>query len=145
MGEIRQFSTGATRDQDQHKIDPEGFLSPLVVQAFCEYMHKNRFQSDGQIRDSDNWQKGIPLDAYMKSMSRHFLTIWQHHRGYPQVATESLPDALMALLFNVQGYMHELLVTMLRGQNVATDRPENLQLRPDGALHRESAEMGDSA
>jgi hypothetical protein len=142
MGDVREFPTGATRDQDTHKIDPEGFLSPLVIQMYCEYMHKQRFQSDGQLRASDNWQKGIPLDVYMKSMWRHFLTVWQHHRGWRAVAREDLTDALMGLLFNVHGYAHELLlqhVKELEGNRVTPDfGTQNLQLHSDDSVSTES-------
>lgn len=107
MAEIRKFDTGATRDTDQGKHDPEGFLSPLVIERFNEYMHKHRKQADGNLRASDNWQKGIPKDAYMKSAWRHFLDWWKEHRGYE--SREGLQDALCALMFNVQGYLFEVL------------------------------------
>ena len=76
---MRKFKTGATRDNEDTKIDFEGFYHPLVVERFGEYMHKHRVQADGELRDSDNWQKGIPKDA------------------------------LCGLLFNVQGYLYEIL------------------------------------
>lgn len=103
-GVMRTFSTGATRDTGQDKLDYEGFLSPVVLRAYAEYMHKNRVQSDGSLRDSDNWQKGMPLSVYMKSMWRHFMDVWTAHRqGKPIV------QPLCALLFNVMGYLHEEL------------------------------------
>ncbi len=102
---FRTFDTGATRDTDNGKPDYEGFLSPTVLEAFGRYMHKNRLQKDGSMRDGDNWQKGIPQTAYMKSAWRHFMAWWMLHRGLK--ANESLEDALCALLFNVQGYLHE--------------------------------------
>ncbi len=114
-GTLRQFETGATRDTDDGKIDPEGFLSPWVIQRFCEYMDKNRVQSDGSIRSSDNWQKGIPKDAYMKSLWRHFLEVWKLHRTPVEGATLSdedafeMEEALCGVMFNVMGYLHELL------------------------------------
>lgn len=104
---MRTFETGATRDSDAAKLDYEGFLSPLAMEAFAAYMHKHRIQPDGSLRDSDNWQKGIPLDAYMKSGWRHFFDWWKHHRGVP--ANENSVEAMCALLFNVQGYLHEYL------------------------------------
>jgi hypothetical protein len=66
------------------------------------------------LRDSDNWQKGIPTDAYMKSMWRHFMDVWEIHRtgevNSPRMTTWSgMDEALMALLFNVMGYAHEIL------------------------------------
>lgn len=109
MAEMREFSTGATRNTDAAKHDPEGFLSPLVIERFCQYMHTHRLQADGRLRDSDNWQKGIPLQAYMKSAWRHFLDVWYHHREVSAQALEPLEEALCALLFNVSGYLHEVL------------------------------------
>lgn len=106
---VRKFETGATRDTDNGKHDPEGFLHPLVIERFNEYMHQNRLQKDGSVRDSDNWQKGIPKSAYMKSMWRHFHDIWLHHRGYDHKAKEPLQIALCGLMFNVMGYLLETL------------------------------------
>lgn len=109
---MRTFDTGATRDTDATKPDYEGFLSPLVVERFGEYMHKHRVQPDGTLRDSDNWQKGMPLDAYIKSGFRHFMDWWHGHRGNGR-AREGLEDALCALLFNLQGYLHEMIKARL--------------------------------
>jgi len=107
MNEMRTFETGATRDTDENKPDLEGFLSPIVIQRFGEYMSKHRIQSDGSLRDSDNWQKGIPKEAYMKSAFRHFMDVWLFHRGYK--GRDDMEEALMALMFNIMGYAHELL------------------------------------
>jgi len=106
-GKLRKFKSGATRDTDENKYDYEGFISPLVIRRYGEYMNKHRKQSDGSLRDSDNWQKGIPLDAYIKSCWRHFHDWWLEHRGFK--GRECLEDALMAILFNVMGYAHEIL------------------------------------
>jgi hypothetical protein len=105
---MRQFDTGATRDTDVDKYDYEGFLHPSVLEAYAAYMHKNRVQADGKLRDSDNWQKGIPKDAYMKSMFRHFMDVWKAHRGVPGDNADMVEN-LSALLFNVMGYMYEEL------------------------------------
>ena len=109
MAEMRKFETGATRDTDENKHDPEGFNNPLVELRFCEYMTKHRVQADGNLRDSDNWQKGIPLTAYMKSMYRHMMDVWLHHRGLGYKSKEPLEEALCALRFNVDGYLLEVL------------------------------------
>jgi hypothetical protein len=104
---MREFKTGATRDSEEGKYDYEGFLSCLVIQRYGEYMNKHRKQADGNLRDSDNWQKGIPRDAYIKSAWRHFIDWWREHRGYG--SREGLEDALCALMFNAMGYLHEHL------------------------------------
>lgn len=103
---MRYFKTGATRDSDETKNDYEGFLSPLVIERFGNYMTKHRKQADGKLRDSDNWQKGIPKDAYIKSMWRHFLSLWKVHRGHKD---EDIEESLCAIIFNAQGYLHEIL------------------------------------
>ena len=104
---MRTFDTGATRDTETGKFDYEGFLSPLVVRRFGAYMHAHRIQADGTLRDSANWQKGIPKDVYIKSAWRHFVDWWLMHRSCKD--RRGVEDALCGLLFNVQGYLHELL------------------------------------
>jgi hypothetical protein len=106
---MREFETGATRDSEDGKFDYEGFLSPIVLERFGEYMHEHRKQADGKLRDSDNWQKGIPQEAYMKSMFRHFMDVWFFHRDINPGSKGTVEDALCALFFNVQGYLHEEL------------------------------------
>jgi hypothetical protein len=114
---VRQFGTGATRDADDGKNDYEGFLSPVVIEAYGDYMHEHRKQSDGQLRDSDNWQKGMPKSQYMKSLLRHVLTAWKLHRGWevkPEkiggvLRVPTMKETLCAILFNTMGYLHEML------------------------------------
>jgi hypothetical protein len=111
-GQARYFDTGATRDTDEGKLDYEGFLSPLVLKRFAEYMHKCRKQTDGKLRDSDNWRKGIPRAVYMKSMWRHFFSVWNAHRS-----GKDCQEELCALLFNVMG----MLDVQLQGFDVYPD------------------------
>ena len=112
-GSVRQFETGATRDTEEGKFDYEGFLCPQVMEQFGAYMHKHRKQSDGKLRDSDNWQKGIPRKAYMKSIWRHLVQLWKRHRGLETRDEKgnlvTIEKACCALLFNVQGYLFEYL------------------------------------
>lgn len=105
--DVRTFATGATRDTEEGKNDYEGFLSPLVIEAFGDYMTRHRVQSDGNLRDSDNWQKGIPKDAYIKSAWRHLVDLWKEHRGLP--SRDGIDEALGGLLFNVMGYWFQVL------------------------------------
>lgn len=109
---MRQFKTGATRDSEEGKIDFEGFLSPLALEAFGNYMMIHQKQADGTLRASDNWQKGIPKDAYMKSMFRHFFAVWKHYRS-----GEDYQEDLCALFFNVQGLLHEDLKEKLNASS----------------------------
>jgi len=106
-GKMRTFETGATRDTEGGKEDYEGFLSPMVLKRFAEYMSKHRIQADGTVRASDNWQRGIPRDVYIKSAWRHFMDVWLEHRG--QKSRDGLEDALCGLMFNVMGYLFQVL------------------------------------
>jgi len=103
---MREFETGATRNNDEENLDYEGFIHPSTLKLFAEYMHKHRKQADGKIRPSDNWQKGITLESYMKSGTRHFMDWWQEHRGMD--SREGMNDALCGILFNVFGYLYEI-------------------------------------
>ena len=102
---MRNFETGATRNDDPDRLDYEGFLCPRVLETYARFMHDNRIQADGKLRDSDNWQKGMPKNVYMKSMFRHFMDVWSCHRGIKA----GIVAALCALLFNVMGMLHEIL------------------------------------
>ena len=104
---MRVFDTGATRDGDAAKPDYEGFLSPAVLRRYGEYMHAHRVQPDGTLRTSDNWQRGIPRDAYLSSLLRHALDVWAAHRGAP--SDQPIDDALCAVIFNAMGYLYEHL------------------------------------
>lgn len=104
---VRQFDTGATRSPLADKPQYEGYLSPLVIHRFGQYMLKHQTQADGQRRDADNWQKGIPAGSCIDSAWRHFEDWWLHHRGYPDIATEPLEEALCALIFNASARLKQ--------------------------------------
>lgn len=109
---MREFDTGATRDTDEDKLDYEAFLSPLALERYAQYLHKHRRQADGKMRDSDNWQKGLPIKECVKSMFRHFVDLWRLNRGY---CTEDIKDghfisieeACCAIIFNAFAILHE--------------------------------------
>ena len=112
--EVRTFDTGATRDLSEHKLDYEGFLSPIVLRRFAEYMHEHRKQKDGSIRSSDNWQKGLPINESFKSLTRHEMEVWLMLRGVENVKDAdgkvvTMEEALCAILFNAQAMLFELL------------------------------------
>ena len=100
---MRTFKSGAIRDDEEGKIDIEGHLSPLALMKFCEYMHHHRNTADG-LRNSDDWQKGMPPSSYMKSLMRHFMDVWLTHRGWYTEAI--LSDALCGIIFNAMGMLH---------------------------------------
>lgn len=123
-GTKREFVTGANRDTAQGKFDFEGFLSPLALEAYGTYMDFNRHLPDGTLRESDNWQKGIPMPVYVKSGWRHFFDWWREHRGLS--SHEGVIWALCGLLFNVSGYLHEYIKS----------HPAALQAALESAEHR---------
>lgn len=104
---IRTFKTGAKRDKEDGKLDYEGFLSPIVLQKYAEYMHTHRWMKDGTYRESDDWAKGIPKDVYMKSGLRHAMDWWLEHRDFK--SRDGIIEALCGLLFNAQGYLYEII------------------------------------
>jgi len=109
-GTIRKFESGAMRDTAERKLDYEAFLSPLVLKRYAEYLNKHRLQSDGTLRDGDNWQKGMSPEVYMKSRVRHLIDTWLIHRGFSSHATaDDIEDALCAEIFNSMGMLFEVL------------------------------------
>ena len=119
----RTFNTGATRDTDQDKLDWEGFISPLWMQRFAQYMHTHRIQVDGELRDADNWQMGMPRRQYIRSLIRHTWDLWLLYRAGPKdddpvgLWEQRLLELLCAIHFNVQGLGYELLI----GRDVSED------------------------
>jgi len=108
---MRTFESGATRDDDEDKLDYEGFYHPAVMWRYAQYLHKHRTQADGKMRDSDNWQKGMPIARYVKSLLRHVLDTWLHHRGQGHLAEYTdEEDCICAVIFNAQGLLLEKLV-----------------------------------
>jgi hypothetical protein len=118
---MRNFKSGATRDDDVGKLDFEGFDSPLVNKRFAQYMHTHRKQADGSMRGSDNWQMGIDKEAYVKSLVRHMEDVKLHWDGFPDEAVDpDLESVLCAVLFNVKGLMYELLKEKRLARKTAT-------------------------
>lgn len=104
MSAMRDFETGANRSNDAGKFDYEGFLNPLVLEVFAAYMDVNRVQADGAIRASDNWQKGMPSDVWVKSGLRHTIDFWKINRGV--AVPEGELGAVGGILFNIMGWIH---------------------------------------
>lgn len=113
---MTQFGTGATRSAQGDRIDPRGFISPKAMRVFCEYMLRNQRQADGRKRASDNWKRGMPVPRYMESFFRHSLALheaWETFL-YADPASEGAYEAYQtliehacAILFNIQGFLHE--------------------------------------
>ncbi len=110
---IRVFTSGASRNSDAGKFDYEGFNNPIVDHSFAKYMHSHRMMEDGSLRDSDNWQKGIPKDELAKSLVRHINDFRLIHRGYKVLDEKgdevTIEDCLNAIKFNSNGYLLDIL------------------------------------
>ena len=124
---MRTFDTGATRDTINKKLQLAGYLSPLVLKRFGEYMLKHQLLPDGTQRASDNWKRGIPKAVYLDSLIRHVLDIWLEHEGEP--SRDGLEEALMGALFNIQGYAHEHLKASLPGNPIKAQQSLERALR----------------
>ena len=107
----RIFETGATRSPEDGKYRYDRFFSPDVLRRRAKYMHQHRIQSDGQIRDPDNWKKGIPIESYIDSMLRHVVELWLYYYGETDGEVyddlEAKLDTLCAIMFNCEGLMYE--------------------------------------
>ncbi|RPI55553.1 MAG: hypothetical protein EHM49_01785 [Deltaproteobacteria bacterium] len=88
-------------------------------------MHKHRKQADGKLRASDNWQKGQPRDAYMKSAFRHFMDWWLEHRG--KRSRDGIEDALCGLIFNAMGYLFEVLHAREEAPRATEANPKQIE------------------
>ncbi len=136
---MRSFETGATRGADDGKLDYEGFLSPWAMDAFARYMDRNRITALG-VRDSDNWQKGIPASSYIKSLIRHAFEAWRLWRA-GQEHTAFFEDAVCAIIFNAQGLLHIRLAppNARVGSDQAAPAPRN------GDTHTHTAVSGNGS
>lgn len=110
--QIRTFSSGSTRDTDKDKLNYIKALSPIVLQEYVAYLGRHRVQSNGQLRDWDNWKKGINKQVYLESLDRHLMALWLLHDGYPSSDNHgpvTIKDSLNGIIFNAMGYLHEVL------------------------------------
>jgi len=109
---VRTFATGATRDTVEGKLSYVKALSPIVLRRYVQYLDVNRLKSDGNIREFDNWKKGIDVNTYLDSLGRHFIDAWLLHDGYDAADNHGpvdLETVLCAIIFNSMGMLHEVL------------------------------------
>jgi len=110
---MRRFESGAQRDDDSTKPEFGGFLSPLVLKAYGDYMHHHRTMKDGSRRGAADWKQGIPQRVYFESLLRHVMDVWLHVDGHPSEAREDLRISLCGVLFNASGLLYETLKAKL--------------------------------
>lgn len=124
---MRKFSTGATRDNDEQKINIIGSFSPLVICRFAQFMRNHNIKGGELKRDEANWKKGMPKQSYFESKARHFLDTWKTHEGYE---IGDIEEMLCADLFNTQGHLHELLVTKLKHKKAEKRKIKKKSVKP---------------
>jgi hypothetical protein len=134
-GTVRQFDSGATRDGRMGKYEYARFFDPAVIKAFAAYMHRHRIQPDGSLRDPDNWKKGMPRQAYMDSLFRHTMDLWELHDYGVAVRPENgqavdYEETLCAVIFNAMGYLHEHLKAQRRAAQKANPAMEPAESLP---------------
>ncbi len=109
---MREFESGATRDEVEGKLSYVKGLSPIVLKRYLQYLDAHRTQADGQKRDFDNWKLGIDQDTYLDGLGRHFWDVWLLCHGYSTEDNHGpviLEDVLCAVMFNTMGMLHELI------------------------------------
>ena len=109
---IREFDTGATRDTSEGKLEYARFMSPIVLKRYAEYMDLHRKQSDGNLREPDNWMNLFGYkheDVCMDSLWRHLMDVWLINKGFANEAREDIESALCAMLFNTQAWLFKVL------------------------------------
>lgn len=110
---MQSFHTGATRSNGQGRPDYSGYLSAWALELFGAYMLRHQVQADGQTRSANNWKKGMPVDRYMASLSRHQIAlskVWDKMTLYGDASDETFAEfeeALGGILFNANGLGHE--------------------------------------
>jgi len=118
----RVFESGADRSSDAGKSHPDRALSPLVLERFAQYMLVHNGTGNPPRRE-DQWQLGFPMDSFMESGFRHFMAWWKMHKGMPVKNEKGQPvtdvqEVLCALFFNIQGYLHEVLMSEMEYSDV---------------------------
>lgn len=97
---VRSFGTGAIRDVDSHKPDYIETVSWSAFRRFGEYMTSKK-----QKYGSGNFKKGIPVESYEQSLVRHLQKYLENK--YEQGTDEVNEDHLCAMIFNINGILHE--------------------------------------
>ena len=105
---VRTFDTGATRDDVENKPRYSGYLSPEVLKAYGRYMLKHQTAPDGSARAADNWKRGIDRAAYMDSLLRHVIDLWDAFER-EELTLAQTEELCSAILFNAQGFMYETI------------------------------------
>jgi hypothetical protein len=94
-----KFKTGAIRIIEG-KEDYVETISYLALKRYAEYM-----TNKAKVYGRGNWRKGIPIESYEQSLMRHVQKYFANK--YDNANLEPEEDHLSAILFNLQGLIHE--------------------------------------
>lgn len=97
---VREFSTGAIRDNDDTKEDYIETISWKAFKRYAQYMTGKK-----KKYGAGNFKKGIPVESYEQSLLRHVQKYIENK--YEDGEVERDEDHLSAIVFNVFGIMHE--------------------------------------
>lgn len=116
-GVLRISESGAIRNSDIGKINYQGALSPLILEAYGKYIEKHSLLPDGTRRNNKNWQNlfGTPEEhrqVCIESAWRHFIDLLMEHDGYE--SRDGIDEALGGLMFNIQAYWFSFLIERKR-------------------------------
>ena len=117
---VRIFNSGATRDNNEGKLEFARFMSPIVLKRFAEYMDLHRKQTDGNLREPDNWMNLFGdkhEDVCLDSLFRHVMDVWLINKGFQTEAREDIEPALCANLFNAQAWLFKVLMDKQERKN----------------------------
>lgn len=89
-GAREQFDTGAVRDTQEGKPQPDFVLEWLPLEA-AERVARH-YENGARKYDRDNWRKGIPASRCLASAFRH---LYQYQHG------DRSEDHLSAVVFNM--------------------------------------------
>jgi hypothetical protein len=97
---MRNFTTGAVRDDDSGKEDYIETISWRAMKRYAQYMTGKK-KKYGQ----GNFKKGIPIESYEQSLVRHLQKYLVNK--YEGGTIEKEEDHIAAMVFNLFGIMHE--------------------------------------
>ena len=117
---MRKFETGATRSPIGDKLRYADFLDSRVIKRYCQYMHKHRVQADGQVREPNNWKKGIDRASLVDSLNRHQMDVLMWYHGYEDEMEEPIEEALCAVMFNTMALLDAVLKSEVRAIDMET-------------------------
>lgn len=96
----RKFDSGAIRDSEDGKEDYTETISWTAMKRYAQYMTgKKKTYGEG------NFKKGMPIDAYERSLIRHLQKYMANK--YEGGTCEKEGYHLCAMLFNIFGIIHE--------------------------------------